>query len=67
MTRNELDIISGLPHRISEVKQFNKLINDLGLKDGWRTFHPGEKDFTWSRLKPFCCSISTIALFQKQH
>ena len=25
VTRNELDIISGIPHRISEVKQFNKL------------------------------------------
>ena len=28
---NELDI-SGLPYRVSEVNQFNKLINDLGLK-----------------------------------
>ena len=28
VTRNELDILSGLPHRISEVKQFNKLVSD---------------------------------------
>ena len=68
VTRNELDIISGLPHRISEVKQFNTLINDLGLKDGWRTFHPGEKDFTWSRLNRFLarrldyCFVSEKAL-----
>ena len=68
MARNELDIISGLPHRVSEVNQFSKLINDLGLKDGWKTFHPGEKDFTWSRLSPFLarrldyCFVSETAL-----
>ena len=45
VARNELDI-SALPHRVSEVNQFSKLINDLVLKDGWRTFHPGGKDFT---------------------
>ena len=58
VARNELGIISRLPCRVSEINQFNKLINDLGLKDGWRTFHPGEKDFNWSRLNPFFCSSS---------
>ena len=63
VARNELDIISGLPHRINEVNQFNKLINDLGLKDGWRNFHPGENDFTWSRLNPFLAHRLDVAFF----
>ena len=68
VARNELDTISGLTHRISEVKQINKQIHDLGIKDGRRTFHPGEKDFTWSRLNPFLarrldyCFVSETAL-----
>ena len=35
VAKNEQDIISGLPHRVSEANQLKKLINDLGVKDGW--------------------------------
>ena len=68
VVQNEIDVISGLPHRESEINEFNKLISDLGLKDGWRTFHPDEKDFTWSRFNPFVarrldyCLVSESAL-----
>ena len=68
VVNNDLDIVSGLPHRVSEVKELNSLISDLGLKDGWRSSHPSEKDFTWSRLNPFIarrldyCLVSETAL-----
>jgi exodeoxyribonuclease-3 len=50
---NELDNISGRPHNQAEVAAFNESINALNLTDVWRSFHPEEKEFTWSRNSPF--------------
>ena len=54
--KNKLDIMSGLPHRVGEVNQLNKLINGLGLKDGRRTFHPSEKALPLGKFNRFLAS-----------
>lgn len=50
---NELDIISGHPHKKTEVDQFIETVTVLGTQDAWRIFHPDEKEFTWCRHTPF--------------
>ena len=49
----DFDIISGQSHDESEIEALNETLNTLELTDVWRTHHPTEKGFTWSRLHPF--------------
>ena len=50
---NEYDILSGNPHHIDTVAQFNTVINELLLIDIWREHNENIKDFTWSCKSPF--------------
>lgn len=50
---NHLDVISGDPHPIREIKAFKKFINNFDLIDCWRYKHPEIIDFSWSRYNPF--------------
>ncbi|KAK7475249.1 hypothetical protein BaRGS_00033480 [Batillaria attramentaria] len=50
---NNLDIISGRPHGKTEVDRLNEFVDTLGLCDVWRSFHEGEKEYTWSKQNPF--------------
>ena len=50
---NKLDIISGHPHKNTEIDQFIETITVLGTQDAWRIFHPDEREFTWCRHTPF--------------
>ena len=65
---SDLDIISGHPHDKSESDAFMHLIEQLGLIDMWRLYHPCEKDATWMRFNPYTarrldyCFVSENAL-----
>ena len=50
---NETDIISGNPHSLETVSDFNMLINELELIDIWREHNNRIRDFTWSCRSPF--------------
>jgi exonuclease III len=50
---NELDIISGKPHNVTQVASFNEMVVSLDMVDGWRMFHKTDKDYTWNRFNPF--------------
>ena len=50
---NEKDIISGNPHSLETVSEFNMFINDLQLIDIWREHNNNVRDFTWSSRSPF--------------
>jgi len=50
---NDVDIISGQPHKNIEVKALNDAVKSLGLHDAWRSEHGEEKEFTWNRFNPF--------------
>ena len=50
---NKQDIITGEQHSKKEVEALNQLTTDLELHDSWRTLHPEDKDYTWSRNQPF--------------
>ena len=50
---NTQDIITGEHHNKKEVETLNQLTTDLDLHDSWRTLHPENKDYTWSRNQPF--------------
>lgn len=49
---NELDVISGEHHK-REVAGLKQLVTDLDSHDTWRTSHPENKEYTWSRNHPF--------------
>ena len=50
---NDQDIISGGPHRQSDINAFNCMVTSSALCDVWRLHHQDEKQFTWSRKNPF--------------
>ena len=50
---NELDIISGEPHRATDVEIFRSLVINCCLNDSWRLFHPDQKEYSWCRKNPF--------------
>ena len=50
---NDYDILSGNPHHVDTVSQFNSVINELLLIDIWREHNQNVKDFTWSCKSPF--------------
>ena len=50
---NELDIISGNPHPVEIVENFNNTINELLFIDVWRDQNKHKKEFTWSSKNPF--------------
>ena len=50
---NSLDNIAGLPHADKEMLSFRETVASLDLHDIWRTHHPLEKQYTWSRPNPF--------------
>jgi exonuclease III len=50
---NEEDIITGEKHDRKETEALNQMISHLDIHDTWRTQHPGEKQYTWSRNHPF--------------
>ena len=50
---NNLDIIAGESHSDALVSRFKNMIESCDLHDAWRLFHPGVKEFTWSRSSPF--------------
>ena len=47
---NNLDNIAGNPHGEKEIAAFRDFVLDNELTDCWRHLHPGEKDFSWSRV-----------------
>ena len=65
---NDLDIISGLPHDIEEIKLFTNLLFDFDLVDTWRALNSDKKDFTWRksliarRLDYLLCNFSCSSL-----
>ena len=50
---NELDIISGAPHREEDVTRFKNWVSNCEIVDAWRARHGNLKEFTWSRPNPF--------------
>ena len=50
---NELDIISGLPHNVDVVRNFNSFVHEMLLTDTWREKNQLKKQFTWNSNKPF--------------
>ena len=50
---NTADIISGQKHSDSAVRQFVSMVNECDLYDAWRLFNPEEKQYTWSKSRPF--------------
>lgn len=46
---NKMDIVSGEPHNIIVVEQFQNLVNDLSLYDSWRLKHPSTKCHSWCK------------------
>ena len=50
---NNLDIISGEPHPIKEIRCFEKFITRFNLIDCWRYKHQSARDYSWSRYNPF--------------
>ena len=63
---NNLDIVSGQPHKNSEVTEFNNMVKNLELRDIWRGLHESEKQFTWHRVNPFIARRLDYCLISEQ-
>ena len=50
---NELDIISGHPHNVDIVRNFNSFVHEMLLTDIWREKNIFKKQFTWNSNNPF--------------
>ena len=49
---DNLDVVAGRPHAENVRRSLTDFLQNTGLTDSWRLFHPEERSFTWSRNNP---------------